>query len=138
MGITKPFTYLHTARSTSTQLYLPPSTFTQIISTFSQLSATPLITLLEPKYCTQLGNFPKFRQKNSKSSILTKKWRAGCLRLADSQSGLRFLKFLPQNPFLGKFGPKKSKLSVSRENEHTWYLQDPDSYSNFSFLNFQP
>ena len=38
--------------------------------------------------------------------------------------------------FLGKFRPKKSKLSALSENWYTWYLEDADSYSNISFLNF--
>ena len=37
---------------------------------------------------------------------------------------------------LGKFGPKK--LSFLLENWHKCYLKDADSYSNISFLNFQP
>ena len=56
---------------------------------------------------------------------------------ADSKFRLRVLKFWPQNPFLVKFGPKKSKLSVLSENWYTWYLKDADSYSNISFLNFK-
>ena len=45
------------------------------------------------------------------------------LKDADSESRLRFLKFRPQNPFLGKFGSKNSKLSVLSENWYTWYLK---------------
>ena len=30
-----------------------------------------------------------------------------------------------------------SKLSVSAENCHTWYLEDADSYSDISFLNIE-
>ena len=56
---------------------------------------------------------------------------------ADSKYRLRFLKLRPQNPFLGKFAAKKSKLSVLSENWYTWYLKDADSYSNISFLNFK-
>ena len=48
-----------------------------------------------------------------------------------------FLKFPPQNPFLGKFGAKISKVSVLYENWYTWYLKDADSYSNITFLNFK-
>ena len=40
---------------------------------------------------------------------------------------------LDLDPFLGKFGPKKSP-----ENWHTWYLEDVNSYFNISFQNFQP
>ena len=63
-----------------------------------------------------------------------------CLKIKseDSESGYRFLRFRPQNPFLGKFWSKKSKLSLFLENWHTSHLDDGDSYSNISFLNFQP
>ena len=124
--ITKPSTRLHPA----------PSTSTQLISASTQLSATSS-TLLEPKYHTPLGDFPKFRLKNSKLSILTENWHTGYPEGADSKPRLRFLKFRPQNPFLRKFRLKKSKLFVLPKNWHTWYLEDPDSYSNVSFLNFQ-
>ena len=43
-----------------------------------------------------------------------------------------------QKSILGKFGPKKSKLSVLSENWDTWYLEDADSYFNICFLNFKP
>ena len=36
---------------------------------------------------------------------------------------------------MGKFGPKKSKLSVLTENWHTWYLGSADSESGLSFWN---
>ena len=57
----------------------------------------------------------------------------------------RMLIFIPtlvfwisnKNPFLGKFGPKKSDLSIQPEQWHTWYLEDVDSYSEISFLNFK-
>ena len=45
-------------------------------------------------------------------SILTKNWHTWYFGGLDSESRLRFLKFRPQNPFLDKFGPKNSKLSV--------------------------
>ena len=38
---------------------------------------------------------------------------------------------------MGKFGPKKSKLSVLTENWHTWYLGSADSDSGLGFLKFQ-
>ena len=37
-----------------------------------------------------------------------------------------FLISSQKNPFWGKFGPKKFKLSVFPENWHTWYLEDAD------------
>ena len=51
-------------------------------------------------------------------SILTENWHTWYIGAADSKYRLRFLKFWPQNPLLGKFGPKNSKLSVLSEN---WY-----------------
>ena len=48
-----------------------------------------------------------------------------------------FLKFSPQNPFFGKFGPKTSNMFVLSENWYTWHLKHSDSYSNISFLNFK-
>ena len=56
-----------------------------------------------------------------------------------SEFGLRFLKFRPQNPFLGKFAPKTSGLSISSENWHIWYLGGADSVlSGLRFLKFRP
>ena len=49
-----------------------------------------------------------------------------------------FSEFATLNPFLGKFGSKRSKLSILTENWHTEYLEDADSYSVISFLNFLP
>ena len=163
--------YLHPPPRSS--IYLHPSHFnlrpapsnsTQVISVFPQLSATPS-TIFEPKYRTQLCNFPNFRPKYPKLSILTENWVTWYLGGADSKSRLRFLKLQPQNPFVGifgpkiqncpscpdldfwnfdpkihflcKFGPKNSKLSILSENWYTWYLKDADSYSNISFLNFK-
>ena len=50
------------------------------------------------------------------------------------------MKFWPQaqNPFLGKFGPKNSKLSVLPENWCTIVSQDADSESSLRFLKFRP
>ena len=39
--------------------------------------------------------------------------------------------------FLNEFGPKKSNLFILPENWHTWHLEDADSYSKISFLNFK-
>ena len=44
--------------------------------------------------------------------------------------------FLTENPFLDKFGSKNSKLPILSEYWYTWYIEDSDSYSNNSFLNF--
>ena len=48
-----------------------------------------------------------------------------------------FSEFRTKNPFLVKIGPKKSNLSILPKNWHTWYLEDADSYSKISFLNFK-
>ena len=56
-------------------------------STSTQLSAT-VSTLLEPKYCTWLCNFPKFKPKHSKLSVFTKNLYSWYLGSADSESGL--------------------------------------------------
>ena len=44
--------------------------------------------LLKPKYRTWLGNFPKFRPKNSILFILTENWHTWYIEGADSESGL--------------------------------------------------
>ena len=126
LGIIKPCTNLNPAPSTSTHLHPAyfnlqpaPSTSTQLISTSPQPSATPS-TIFEPKFCTQLGNFYKFRQKNWKFSILTENWHTCYFGGADSESRLRFLKFRLQNPFMGKFGHTNSKLSISSKKWYIW------------------
>ena len=40
-------------------------------------------------------------------------------------------------PFLGKFRLKRLKLPVLPGNWHSEYLENADSYSNVTFLNFQ-
>ena len=67
--------------------------------------------------------------------VLTENWYSRYLGGADFEFGV--LKFRPQNAFLGEFGPKKSKLSILSEKWHLRYVEDADSYSNISFLNFQ-
>ena len=41
---------------------------------------------------------------------MSENWHTWYLGRADFESGVRFSKFQPQNPFLGKFGPKKHSL----------------------------
>ena len=88
------------------------------------------------KILHKLGNFPKFRLKNL--SILTENWHPWYFGGVDSESRLRFLKFRPQNPFLGKCGPENSKLSILSENWCTWYLKDADSYPSLVFWISEP
>ena len=59
------------------------------------------------------GNFPTFRPKNSKLSILTQNCPIREFGGADSKSGLSFLKFGTQNPFLGKFGLKSQSCPLA-------------------------
>ena len=49
-----------------------------------------------------------------------------------------FYEFPTFNSFLGKFGPKISKLSVLFENWCTQYLKDADSESTLRLLKFRP
>ena len=104
MGITKPCTHLHPAPSRS--IHLHPAHF----SLHSALCNT--LNIIQTKILHVIGNFPKFRRKNSKLSIFNENWCMWYLGGADSKSRLRFLKFWPQNSFLNKSWPKKSKLSV--------------------------
>ena len=56
-----------------------------------------------------------FRQiwgKKMKLSVLPENWQTWYLGRAYSESGVRFSKFRSQNPFLGKFGPKKHPLFI--------------------------
>ena len=57
----------------------------------------------------------------------------GCWFLFQHQ----FSEFPAQNPFFGQIWAKTSKFSVLPENCHSWYLEDPDSYSDISFSEFQ-
>ena len=53
-----------------------------------------------------MGNFPKFRPKNKKLSILTENWHTLYIGGVDSKSRLRFLKFWPKIHFWANLGPK--------------------------------
>ena len=55
-------------------------------------------------------NFPKYRPKNSKLSVVLENRSTRYIGGADSEFGLKISKFRPQNPFLGKFGSKKSNV----------------------------
>ena len=67
-------------------------------------------------------------------SVLPENWHPWYIGGAYSESRIRISKCRPQNPFLGKFRSKKSKLSVLPENWHTWYLGRTDSASGLSFF----
>ena len=79
----------------------------------------------------------KFKRKGQRCHFgwkLTHRLSWGCWYLFRHE----FSKFPNQNLFLGKFGPKKSKLFVLPLNRHMGYLEDADSYWEISVLNFQP
>ena len=97
MGITKPCTHFHPAPSTSTQLH--PGHF----SLHSALCNT--LNIIRTKILHVIGNFPKFRRKNSKLSIFNGNWCMWYLGGADSKSRLRFLKFI-----FGQILAKKVKV----------------------------
>ena len=65
-------------------------------------------TIFEPKYRTQLCNFPNFRLKYPKLSILTENWVTWYLGGADSKSRLlkHFWNSNPKIHFLANLGPK--------------------------------
>ena len=50
----------------------------------------------------------------------------------------KFSEFRALSLFLGKFGPKKSKLSSLALDWHTECLDDANSYSDINFLSFKP
>ena len=135
----------------SIHLHPAPSTSTQLISTSVQLHPPPPSSFQPP--LSSLQHPQQYLNQNiarnwAISPNLGRKikscpfWQnigtyGSYIGGVDSESRLRFLKLRPQNPFLVKFGPKKSKLFVLSENWHTWYLEDADTYSDISFLNFK-
>ena len=135
MVINKPYNHLHPAPSTPTQLHPPP---------FSSFQPHQPSSLQHPQqYLNQniARNWaisPNLGQKIKNCPILTENWHTWSIGDVNSESSLRFLKFRPQNPFLGKFVPKNSKLSVLSENWCPQYLKDADSESRLRFLKFRP
>ena len=114
MGITKLCNPLHPA----------PSTSIQLISTSTQVYSAPPISIQPPPSSLQhlqqdyKPNIARNWAISPNLFILTENWHTWYIGGVDSESRFRFLKFRLQNPFLGKFGPKNSKLSVLSEN---WY-----------------
>ena len=70
--------------------------------------------------------------------VLPENWHIRYLGGVDSASRLSFSKFRLQNPFLGKFRSKNSKLSVLPENWHSWYIRGADSESRLRTSKFRP
>ena len=111
MGITRPCTHLHPAAFTSTQL----------ISTFTQLHP-PLSSSFQPPPSSLQHHQQYFNQIIARNWVIYPSpfWLKidthGILEVLISKYRLRFLKFRPQNLFLGKFGPKNSRLFVLSED----------------------
>ena len=123
MGIAKTCTHLHPAHfSFDSALCIPLNIIRTKISNIQNIKY--------PKY--EIWQFPQILAENFEVVRIPYMVSWGCW----SGSGLRFLKFRPQNPFLGKFGPKNSKLCVAPENYHTWYLGGTDSEFGLTFLKF--
>ena len=103
MGNAKPVHPPPPSSSPSTQLH--PAHF----NIHPVLSVTPAM-LLEPKHRMYFGNCPKFRPKNSKLPVSTENWQTWYLGGADSNSGLKSLKFWPKINFWA-ISVRKSKKS---------------------------
>ena len=117
---------LHPPTPSSTQLHPPtPSSF-QPPSSYTHLH--PAHFSFHPAFCKHPQQYlnqnigrnweisPNLGRKIKSCPFWLKIGTHGYFGAVDSESRLRFLKFRPQNPFLGKFGPKNSKLSVLSEN----------------------
>ena len=139
-GVTKPCTHLHPALFTSTQLHPPPPSSFQPPPSLFQL---PLSSLQHPQqYLNQniARNWaisPNLGWKIQSCPFWLKIGSHGILEVLIPNPDLDFWNFDPKIYFLGKFVPKKSKLSVLSESWYTWYLEDANSYSKICFLNFQ-
>ena len=128
------FIQLHPPPSTSTQLHPPPPSSFQ----------PPPSSLQHPQqYSNQniTRNWtisPNLGRKIQICPFWLKIGPQGMLEVLILNPDLDFWNSNPKIHFSGKYGLKKSKLSVLSENWHTWYLRDADSYCNINFLKFQP
>ena len=141
--ITKPCTHLHPA----------PSTSTQLISAFTQLHPPPLSSFQPPS--SSLQQPQQYLNQNiacnwAISPNLGRKIKSYPFWLKIGMHGiLTMLILVPTlffwignlNPFLGRFGLKKSKVvcftwNLVHPHIHTQYLKDVNSYFDFSFLKF--
>ena len=73
----------------------------------------------------------------SETKSNTVHWKYTTCKDGDSYFKICFLNFELKIHFFGKFGPEKSNLFILLGNWHTWYIEDADSYSKFSFRNFK-
>ena len=116
----------------STQLHPAPSIYTQLHPSPPSSFQRPSSFLQHPQHIrTKMSHvikqFSQIQAKEFNVVFLTESWCSWYLGGADPGSRLRFSKFQSQNPFLGKFRSKNSKLSVSPQNWHIWHHDDVDS-----------
>ena len=126
-GITKPCTHFHPLAPTSALLHPP--------STNSSQPPPSSLTLLEPNIARNWANSLNLGRKNKSCPSWLKIGSYGILEMLIPNLDLDFWN---SDPFLDKFRFKKSKLSVLPENLHTVYLDNYDSYSDITFLSYQP
>ena len=85
-----------------------------------------LVLILTLVFWISNPNFLFFHIWSKKVKVVSFNWKLvpmisrGCWFLFQHW----FYEFPTLNFFLGKFGPKKSNLSILLENWHTWYLED--------------
>ena len=132
--------YLHPAPSTSTKFI---STSTQLHPPLPSSFQRPPSSLQHPQqYLNQniARNWaisPNLGRKIQSCPFWLKIGWHGILEVLIPNPDLDFWNSDPKIYFLGKFVPKKSKLSVLSESWYTWYLEDANSYSKICFLNFK-
>ena len=109
---------MHLSPSSSIQLHPASFTSTQLILTSTQLHPPPPSSFKPPP--TSLQHPKRYNNQNIapnwaispnlhrkfKVVRFVWKWLSWHIGGADSESRIRTSKFRPQNPFLGKFGPK--------------------------------
>ena len=66
--------------------------------------------------------------QNPKLSVLTENWQRWYLGGVDSESGFRFSKFQPQNPFLDKFGTHGTSEGLIQNLDLDFQNSDPNVY----------
>ena len=139
-------------------LHPAPSTSTQLISASTKLSPT-LSKYLNQNIARNWAISPNLGHKIKSCPSWLKIGTHGILEVLIPNPELDFWNSNPKIHFWANLGPKiqswsfclkigtygisgmlgqkSEKISVLTENWHTWYLEDVDSYSNISFMNFQ-
>ena len=111
MAIVKPCPHLHLAGSTYNQLQASPTS-----SIYLHPALCNTLNIIRTKISHVVGPFPKIQAKKCK----VVRFVAKLAHMISGGCGFLFRhwfsEFLILNPFLGKFGLKKSELSVSPKN----------------------